>query len=122
MTCSTSEARLCGVIENIISIVDEETASLRQGILHDVARHADRKAQGLVTLNQAARSHPAELMQSRVRAQLERLRRSIENNQRHLRVNITAITEVAEMVVEAIQQESSDGTYTRSVKGVGPLR
>jgi hypothetical protein len=102
-------------IERLTEAIETETRDLASPGGVDYRAHAQRKSQGLMELNRlepaltTLRGHP------RLRVALTRLLERLDANERLLHAKLRAARTVAEIVVRAITEGQSDGTYSDQV-------
>jgi len=108
---SQIEQRLCAVIAAAVKIVEEESAAIRQHGAVELDKFIERKGQALVNLDRHMKLNPQIPSSGPVAHHLQKLRSALEDNRRYLQINIDAVSEVAEMIVRAIETSRSDGTY-----------
>ncbi|MEZ5899406.1 MAG: hypothetical protein R3D51_07915 [Hyphomicrobiaceae bacterium] len=110
---SQLEQRLCAVIEAAVKIVEEESVAVRQRGAADLDKFIERKGQALVNLDRHMKLNPQISSSGALAHHLQRLRSALEENRRYLQINIDAVSEVAELIVRAIETSRSDGTYAQ---------
>ncbi|MDX2308850.1 MAG: hypothetical protein NW216_11475 [Hyphomicrobium sp.] len=110
-TPALAVARLGALIETAITVLDEETQALRTSNPEAIERFLDRKGQILVTLNRALGGEFQALPPKELSNALARLRAALEANCNALTIQIEAVRDVTQMIVCAIEQARSDGTY-----------
>jgi hypothetical protein len=105
---------LSSIIRRIEDTIDLETAAIRKDTGFDLAASNARKSRYLYELNRAATGlSPQNLSDEHVEG-LKRLRTKLEINEQTILAHLNAVTEVAGMLQEAIQQAEADGTYSAS--------
>ncbi len=105
------------VIKRLQVCLDEETAVLIQSRPVDLEGYNQRKGQGLMELNRALLAVGPLARNSEVAIELSQLKSKIDENMRVLRLHISAVNEITDLLTDAIQREDSDGTYSPGVRG-----
>lgn len=107
------EGPLSPALTKLIEVIEEENGVLRE---HRIASHAgftDRKNQALRELMAVQRQESLALTASRSRPQLLRLQHALQENSRLLKLHISAVGEISDIIVGSLRDAESDGTYTR---------
>ena len=103
---------LAAIIGRIEEAVEEETAGIRSGVSFDIKASNARKSRYLYELNRAMKGFgPAELPGEH-REGLTRLRQKLARNEAAILAHLNAVTEVASLLKNAIQNAEADGTYS----------
>jgi hypothetical protein len=95
------------------SVVDQETALLRENRAVELTEFNHRKQQGLLEINRILRHFGPHDMQLVDRGLIRRLVLKLEANRQILAHHIRAMDEIASLVSRAMQDADSDGTYDR---------
>lgn len=103
---------LSSIIRRIEDTIDLETAAIRKDTGFDLAASNARKSRYLYELNRAASGLSPQNLSDEHREALLRLRTKLEVNEQTILAHLNAVTEVAGMLQEAIQQAEADGTYS----------
>lgn len=101
----------------LIEILDEENSALSR---HDLFSHAvftDRKNHALRELMAAQRQQPID---AEVRPLLQRLSGALQENARLLKLHISAVGEISDIIVSGLRAADSDGTYSRTRRTGAP--
>ncbi|MFN3546966.1 MAG: hypothetical protein ACK4U0_05695 [Mesorhizobium sp.] len=103
-------AGLQGIIARIEEAVEIETRAIRTDIGFDLKASNDRKSRYLYELNKAVRDIRPEVLQAN-RDGIVRLRGKLAENEAAIAAHLKAVTEVAGLIQDAIEQSEADGTY-----------
>ncbi|MFN4140576.1 hypothetical protein [Aestuariivirga sp.] len=111
---SRQETPLAAALLKLIDIVEEENGILQR---HGIVLHAgftDRKNHALRELMAARRceSSPAAVASSR--PLLRHLSESLRRNAALLKLHITALGDISDIIIGSMRDAESDGTYSRS--------
>jgi hypothetical protein len=112
-TAAIATAFLLKSINVLESIVEQETAALRENAPVDMKEFNARKSQALVELNRAVKPFEGKPLDERLASSLRRLRDKLELNRQVLRQHVEAVREISTMLCDAIRDLESDGTYSR---------
>ncbi len=99
------------IIEQLDTVVQQETALLKNKASVDLGEFNVRKSQGLYDLSRALSRLHGQVLQPRTVAKLESLRSTLAANQAALSVHLQAVREVADVITAAVRDSESDGTY-----------
>jgi hypothetical protein len=105
-------------IERLETVVDQETAALKDRTATDLREFNNRKSQGLLELSRSLRHFQGATPSNAVLARLAGLRAKLDVNQAVLKLHLEAVREVSTIMADAIRDAESDGTYSPSVRGV----
>ncbi|MBB4199388.1 uncharacterized protein YcbK (DUF882 family) [Rhodoblastus sphagnicola] len=106
-------AAFSDVIARVETVIDQETALLRENRAVELAEFNTRKQQGLLELNRILRNF-SQLDLKRVdHDNVARLVGKLEANRQVLAHHLRAIDEISGLVSRALQEAESDGTYGR---------
>lgn len=103
---------LLAAIGRLESIVEEETAALATGKKIDFDDFSARKSRRMLEFVRLMRAQMHLGGEIEVTQQIQRLREKLERNRSILEMHYDAVREVAGIIVKAIQEAESDGTYT----------
>ena len=103
---------LAAIIGRIEEAVDDETAGIRAGSSFDLKASNARKSRCLYELNRAMKSIGQAELLSEHREGLTRLRQKLARNEAAILAHLSAVTEVANLMKNAIQNAEADGTYS----------
>lgn len=107
----TSAGNLAMLIGRIEETVEAETAAIRTDPGFDIKASNARKGRYLYELNRAMKSgRPENLAEHR--EGLQRLRQKLARNEAAILAHLNAVTEVANLLKDAIQHAEADGTYS----------
>lgn len=110
---STALAAFTSALDRVEEAVEQETAALEARSSADLEDFNLRKSRSLLELTRLTRTLPAQL-DDRLRERLAKLREKLRRNQAVLALHLTAVREIADLLVTAIGQADSDGTYAMS--------
>ncbi|MFE0019039.1 hypothetical protein ACFWXH_29610 [Mesorhizobium sp. NPDC059054] len=103
---------LTAIINRIEEAVETETAAIRTDMNFDLKASNARKSRCLYELNRAVKNITAEELVDEHREGLLRLRGKLERNEAALLAHLSAVSEVANLMKNAIQHAEADGTYS----------
>ena len=95
----------------VTQLISEETRSLARFQATDLRGNNRRKQQGLVDLDRALRGLRGSPLPPEADAAIVELRRELDDNLHVLSLHLGAMSEVADLIAEAIRGVDSDGTY-----------
>lgn len=105
------------IIGRIEEAVEEETAGIRANGSFDLKASNARKSRCLYELNRAMKGINQADMLSEHREGLTRLRQKLAKNEAAILAHLSAVTEVANLLKNAIQHAEADGTYSANEFG-----
>jgi hypothetical protein len=103
---------LSAIIGRIEEAVEEETAAIRTNPGFDLKASNARKSRCLYELNRAMKGMGQAEFVEQHREGLARLRQKLTRNEAAILAHLNAVTEVANLLKNAIQQAEADGTYS----------
>ncbi len=103
---------LSAIIGRIEEAVDTETTSIRTDMRFDIKASNARKSRYLYELNKAISSLRGAMLGEEQRAGIVRLRDKLAHNEAVIRAHLSAVSEVAALMQDAIQRADADGTYS----------
>ena len=103
---------LLAAIRRLESIVEEETVALTTGRKIDFDDFSARKSRSMLEFVRLMRARMHLGSEVEVTEQVQRLREKLERNRSVLEMHYDAVREVAGIIVKAIKEAESDGTYT----------
>ena len=106
-----AQAAFYDAIGRMETIIDQETALLRENRAVELSEFNMRKQQGLLELNRILCNFGAFDIQRVDREGVRRLVRKLEANRQILAHHIKAMDEISSLVSRAMQEAESDGTY-----------
>ena len=115
----TANAALQPALQKLVEIIEEENAVLQR---HRVVSHAgftDRKNHALRDLMAIQRHNAPGPALSFCKPLLTRLSTALKVNGTLLKLHISAVGEVSDIIINSLREADSDGTYSR---GFGPSR
>lgn len=105
------------IIGRIEEAVETETAAIRSDPGFDLKASNARKSRCLYELNRAIKGMGEGELGASHREGLERLRQKLARNEAAILAHLNAVTEVANLLKNAIQRAEADGTYCASEFG-----
>ena len=106
---------LLAAIRRLESIVDKETTALETGKKIDFDDFSARKSQGMLEFVRLMRVGIPAGVEARITEEIRRLRQKLERNRAVLEMHYDAVREVAAIIVRAIRETESDGTYSARI-------
>lgn len=103
---------LLAAIRRLEGIVEEETVALQMGQKIDFDDFSARKSRSMLEFVRLMRARMHLGAEVEVTEQIQRLREKLERNRSVLEMHYDAVREVAGIIVKAIKEAESDGTYT----------
>lgn len=103
---------LLSAIRRLEDIVEEETAALATGKKVDFDDFSARKSRSMLEFVRLMRARMHLGAEVEVTEEIQRLREKLERNRSLLEMHYDAVREVASIIVKAIKDAESDGTYT----------
>lgn len=100
-------------LRELVQVIEEENRCLRDGVRASHAAFANRKLMLLRDLTAAIRS-PGGLAE--MKAAGTDIRPLLDRNAKLLELHMSAVRDVAAIIVDSIAQAESDGTYSRSMR------
>lgn len=110
MSLATRGASLPGILARIEEAVEHETRSIRTDVTFDLKESNARKSRYLYELNKAVKDLRPEVLKAN-REGIVRLRGKLAENEAAISAHLRAVTEVAALIKDAIEQSEADGTY-----------
>jgi hypothetical protein len=103
---------LLAAIRRLESIVEEETAALATGKKIDFDDFSARKSRSMLEFVRLMRARLHLGGETEITGEIQRLREKLERNRSILEMHYDAVREVAAIIVRAVREAESDGTYT----------
>jgi len=103
---------LVAAIRRLESIVEKETIALESGKKIDFDEFSTRKSQGMLEFVRLTRVGIPPGVEAQIAEEVRRLRQKLERNRAVLEMHYGAVREVAAIIVGAIRETESDGTYS----------
>lgn len=110
---------LMALIKRLENVVEEETNALTSGARIDFDDFSARKSRSILEFVRRMRAQPHLSVEVEVIEEIQQLRQKLERNQRVLEMHYSAVRDVAEVIVRAIRETESDGTYTAGTAQAG---
>jgi len=105
------------IIGRIEQTVDEETAAISTDVRFDLQASNARKSRYLYELTRAMKGVGATDIQAELRDSIVRLREKLVMNEAAILAHLNAVSEVANLMQDAIQRAEADGTYSAGAFG-----
>jgi hypothetical protein len=106
---------LLSAIQRLDAVVTEETAALKSGRKVDFQDFSMRKSQSMLEFVRLMRAGAHLGGEAQVAEEMRGLRQKLESNRAVLEMHYEAVREVAEIIVRAMREAESDGTYSSQV-------
>ena len=103
---------LLAAIRRLESVVEEETVMLETGKKIDLDDFSTRKSRSMLEFVHLMRARIHLGGEAQVTEEIQRLRQKLERNRAVLEMHYEAVREVAAIIVRAIRESDSDGTYS----------
>ncbi|WP_025034328.1 flagellar biosynthesis protein FlgN [Bradyrhizobium sp. DOA9] len=103
---------LLAAIRRLASIVEEETTALATGQKIDFDDFSARKSRSMLEFVRLMRARMHLGSEVEITEEIQRLREKLERNRSILEMHYDAVREVASIIVKAVKDAESDGTYT----------
>ncbi|HEU4987575.1 MAG TPA: hypothetical protein VFT89_10975 [Rhizobiaceae bacterium] len=100
------------IIGRIEAAIDQETAAIRNDHNFDLKASNARKSRHLYELNRALKGANENAVRIEHREALQRLRDKLAINEAVIRAHMSAVSEVASLLQNAIRHSETDGTYS----------
>ncbi|MET3911173.1 hypothetical protein ABID59_005536 [Bradyrhizobium sp. S3.3.6] len=111
-TRSEEISGLLSAIRRLENIVEEETVALATGQKVDFDDFSMRKSRSMLEFVRLMRARMHLGGETEITGEIQRLREKLERNRSLLEMHYDAVREVAAIIVRAIKDAESDGTYT----------
>lgn len=105
---------LSQAILKLMEVLEDENAILREHRITSHAGFTDRKNQALRELMAAQRSGASRESARSCSDLLQRLSGSLHINAALLKLHITAVGEMSDIIIGGLREAESDGTYSRN--------
>ncbi|MCX8569812.1 MULTISPECIES: hypothetical protein [Hyphomicrobiales] len=105
------------ILSRIEDAVEEETAAIRTDVRFDIKASNARKSRYLYELTRATKGVVEGEFPIELRTGVERLRDKLVANERAILAHLSAVSEVAGLLKDAIQRSEADGTYSANEFG-----
>lgn len=105
-------AGLLAAIRRLEAIIEEETDALATGKKVDFDDFSARKSRSMLEFVRLMRARMHLGGEVEITVEIQRLREKLERNRSLLEMHYDAVREVATIIVKAIRDAESDGTYT----------
>ena len=107
---------LLAAIRRLENVVEEETVALETGKKIDFDDFSARKSRSMLEFVRLMRARIYLGGEAEVTEEVQRLRQKLERNRKILEMHYDAVREVATIIVRAIREAESDGTYARTAR------
>ncbi|WP_378948928.1 hypothetical protein [Mesorhizobium sp. ANAO-SY3R2] len=114
---TTRPGNLGVILNRIEEAVEEETAAIRTDVRFDIKASNARKSRYLYELTRATKGLVEGDFPGELKAGVERLRDKLVANERAILAHLSAVSEVATLLKDAIQRSEADGTYSANEFG-----
>jgi hypothetical protein len=104
---------LLAAIRRLEGIVEEETVALETGKNIDFDDFSARKSRSMLEFVRLMRPRMHLGGQREITEEIQRLRQKLERNRTILEMHYDAVREVATIIIRALREAESDGTYAR---------
>jgi hypothetical protein len=119
-TARSDEVRgLLAAIRRLESVVEEETVVLETGEKIDLDDFSMRKSRSMLEFVHLMRARIHLGGETEITDEIQRLRQKLERNRAVLEMHYEAVREVAAIIVRAIREAESDGTYSATASQEG---
>ncbi len=108
---------LTAILGRIEEAIDVETKAIRSDPKFDLSASNARKSRHLYELNKAMKGLARGDLRPEDRAGILRLRDKLSTNEATIRAHLSAVTEVAALLQDAIERHEADGTYSSAAFG-----
>jgi len=106
-------AACASMLDRLRTVLEEENTQLIGGTAAHHAAHAERKHQLLRELMSLQKVVDGIALRETLASRGSALRSTLLRNRQLLTMHIDALKEVSDIIVDAIHQSESDGTYSR---------
>lgn len=110
-------SNVAAIISRIEDAVEEETAAIRTDVHFDLKASNARKSRYLYELTRATKGLVEGDYPNELKVGVERLRDKLVANERAILAHLSAVSEVASLLRDAIQRSEADGTYSANEFG-----
>lgn len=117
LTDAARPGNVAAIISRIEDAVEEETAAIRTDIHFDIKASNARKSRYLYELTRATKGLVESDYPSELKIGVDRLRDKLVANERAILAHLSAVSEVASLLRDAIQRSEADGTYSANEFG-----
>lgn len=114
---TTRPGNLGVILSRIEEAVEAETAAIRTDVRFDIKASNARKSRYLYELTRATKGLVEGDFPGELKAGVERLREKLVANERAILAHLSAVSEVATLLKDAIQRSEADGTYSANEFG-----
>jgi ABC-type transporter Mla subunit MlaD len=101
------------VVDRLETTLERETAALNAQRHGDIAEFTRQKRQSFLELNRLMPALERSIPSQDIIDRLARFRGTVERNDAVLRRQMNAVQEVTDLIIRAIRDFESDGTYSR---------
>jgi hypothetical protein len=108
---------LSAILGRIEEAIDLETNAIRKDPKFDLSGSNARKSRHLYELNKVMKGLSSGDLRPEDRAGIRRLRDKLTTNEAVIKAHLSAVTEVAALVQDAIERHEADGTYSSAAFG-----
>jgi hypothetical protein len=114
-------AAIAGALDRLEELIERENSALAAREAIDYADLNRRKSQSLLEVTRLSRTLPPGGTKT-LGDQLARIRDKLADNHRFLTLHMTAVREIADLIVQSLAEAESDGTYGMTRTSRKPAR
>jgi hypothetical protein len=104
---------LTKILDVLLACVREETEAIRRSLAFDLKSSNAVKSRLLYELSRASRGIDAGSLQTGSREKLLLLKDELRRNAQIVGAHLSAVKEIAGLMIDAARREEADGTYSR---------
>jgi hypothetical protein len=104
---------LSNILDVLLSCLREETEAIRRSLAFDLKGSNEMKSRLLYELSRASRGVDAGRLQAGCKEKLLLLKAELGRNAQIMGAHLSAVKEIAELMIDAAKKEEADGTYSR---------
>jgi hypothetical protein len=104
---------LSNILDVLLACLREETEAIRRSLPFDLKGSNAMKSRLLYELSRASRGVDAACLQAGFKEKLLLLKAELRHNAQIVGAHLSAVKEIAELMIDAAKKEEADGTYSR---------
>lgn len=108
----TNQSSLQTVLSRLNFFIEQETEEIGSNKKFDFKASSEKKSRLLFELNKASRLADHTSMNETLISELQRLRKALKINEAKIRIHLSALRDVSDILVNIIKDENTDGTYS----------
>lgn len=112
-SAASDAPNLTKILDALLSCVRDETEAIRRSLAVDLKSSNAVKSRLLYELSRAGRGIDAGSLQPGSREKLHLLRDELRRNAQIVGAHLSAVKEIAGLMIDAARREEADGTYSR---------